>query len=265
MLLDKTLIDQLIDLSYRAGAAILDVYASDDLGIRRKADDSPVTLADERSNRIICDGLRKLNPNIPIISEECTPESYEKRKDYTQFWLVDPLDGTKEFIRRTGEFTTNIALIENQKSVVGVIYAPVTNTLYWAVNGMGAYKIIGDDERQIFASNFDPKANKLRIATSRSHPCANTSEYINMYDNPTIVTIGSSLKMANVAEGTVDIYPRLISISEWDIAAGVCIVEESGGRMYQHKDETSIDFNTKSLRAPHFICEGKRIVDESKK
>ena len=261
MKLTTTQINALENLSRSAGAAILDIYKEDNFSVEHKADDSPLTRADKASNKIICDGLRVLTPDIPIISEENSIPTYKVRKEYRAFWLIDPLDGTKEFIKRNGDFTTNIALIVGGKSVFGMVYAPVLDQLYYAQQGEGAHKITDGTVERIHVRTFDVSQPGLVVTCSRSHLNEATTDYISQYDSPVLQKVGSSLKLMMVAEGSADIYPRLGPISEWDIAASHIIVEEAGGRLYQYPSEEPVVYNKENILMPYFVAEGKRIKD----
>jgi len=252
-------IQTLETISRQAGAAILDIYGEDNFGVEHKADDSPLTRADKASNKIICDGLRALTPDVPIISEENSIPAYEVRKHYEAYWLIDPLDGTKEFIKRNGDFTTNIALIVNGRSAFGMVYAPVLDQLYYAQRGSGAYKVTAAGTEQISVRTFDESQENLVITCSRSHLNADTTDYINQYASPQLQQVGSSLKLMLVAEGAADIYPRLGPISEWDIAASHIIVEEAGGSLYQYLGGEAVVYNKENILMPYFVAEGKRM------
>ena len=258
--INNSLLEELQCISRDAGSAIMHVYSEADFGVEHKDDDSPLTRADKASNRVICEGLRNLTPDTPIISEENSIPPYEIRKEYEEYWLIDPLDGTKEFIKRNGDFTTNIALIRNGRPTVGVVFAPVLDYMYYAAEGMGAYKSInGDNTEKLAAKTFDESQEGLVITCSRSHLNESTSNYIAQYNNPTLQKVGSSLKLMRVAEGSAHIYPRLGPISEWDIAASHIIVEQAGGKVYQHEDGQSIPYNKENILMPYFIAEGIRV------
>lgn len=265
MKLTQEQIQTLETISRKAGAAILDIYREENFGVEQKADDSPLTRADKASNQIICAGLQALTPKLPIISEENTIPAFEVRKYYQAYWLIDPLDGTKEFIKRNGDFTTNIALIVNGKSAFGMVFAPVLDQLYYAQQGDGAYKITKDGKAQLTVRSFDESQEGLVITCSRSHLNVDTTDYINKYSNPKLHKVGSSLKLMMVAEGSADIYPRLGPISEWDIAASHIIVEEAGGRLYQYPSGASVIYNKENILMPYFVAEGRKMKDEGGK
>ena len=220
--------DTLIDLAREAGVKILEFY-TEDMEVTTKKDESPLTKADLAAHHIIVDGLRALTPDIPIISEETGVPEYSVRNTWNKFWIVDPLDGTKEFIKRNGEFTVNIALIEDGEPVIGVVYAPAMDVMYYAEKGKGAFKQDGDKETvQIFSSRAD-KTKPISLIESRSHGSQELEDYLEK-EQLTIserVKSGSSLKICLVAEGVADIYPRLAPTMEWDVAAGDCVYRNS--------------------------------------
>jgi 3'(2'), 5'-bisphosphate nucleotidase len=214
-----------------AGKKIMQVYEYTDFsGITEfKSDESPLTLADKAAHEIIAENLEKAYPEIPVLSEEGRHLPYEERKHWTQFWLVDPLDGTKEFIKRNGEFTVNIALIENNQALVGVIYAPVTGELYFGMKGKGAFKQLeGEPVQEIRVSG---KNTSLVAVASRSHRSVEDEEVLKKFDIQSYTSIGSSLKFCLLAEGKADIYYRHGPTMEWDTAAGQAILEAAGGKM----------------------------------
>jgi len=237
-----------------AGKKILEIYNSE-YTIEHKEDNTPLTTADLAADKIICSALKELTPDIPILSEESTHIPFETRKQWNRYWLIDPLDGTREFIKRNGEFTVNIALINNHQSILGVINAPVLNTDYFAWKGGHAYKQVKLGEiEQIKVRNADK--NKLIIAGSRSHTSDKLKAYLDKLDEVDLLSVGSSLKSCMVAEGAVDLYPRLGLTSEWDTAAAHCIVEAAGGFMTK-TDLTPLLYNTKdSLLNPEFFVFG---------
>lgn len=238
-----------------AGKKILDIYESD-FSIEHKEDNTPLTTADLAADLIIRTELKTLTPDIPILTEESVFIPYETRQQWSRYWLVDPLDGTREFIKRNGEFTVNIALIENHQSILGVITAPVLKTEYFAWRGGHAYKKNpGEAAKQITVRKADK--NKLVIAGSRSHASDKLQSYLQKLDaDVELLSVGSSLKSCMVAEGKVDLYPRLGLTSEWDTAAAQCIVEEAGGHMRQINNDR-MRYNTKdSLLNPEFFVFG---------
>lgn len=249
----KKHIELLIDIASEAGNAILDIYHSDDLGIETKSDESPLTKADKAANDVICAGLAKITPSIPIVSEENQEILYAQRKDFEYFWMVDPLDGTKEFIKKNGEFTVNIALIHNQKSIAGVVYAPVLDLMYYAIEGEGAYVIQDNEQVALKAKEYNKSDSNLRVVCSRSHLNDETQSFVNDYNEPNLIAKGSSLKFLIIAEGGAELYPRLAPTMEWDTAAAHIILTESGGNMYQ-PDGSPVLYNKENLLNPHFIA-----------
>ncbi len=257
----------MIIAALKAGDAIIDVYNTD-FGVEKKSDNSPLTIADKNAHKIIEAALNETN--IPILSEEGRLIPFEERDQWNTFWMVDPLDGTKEFIKRNGEFTVNIALIENGKPVAGVVYAPVPETLYFGELNSGAYKI--ENARQIIKgnklSNWREIGIKLpeqkvsttyKIVASRSHLSVETSSFIKEVEQEKqaveIVSIGSSLKLCLIASGEADIYPRFAPTMEWDTAAGHAIINAAGGKVVQAKNkETELCYNKPNLLNPWFIA-----------
>lgn len=224
--LDTNVREAVIDIAHRAGAAIMQVYANG-FDIERKADDSPVTSADLAAHRLIVQGLSELTPDIPVLSEESAQLPWETRRPWQRYWLVDPLDGTREFIKRNGEFSVNIALIEDGLPVFGVVQAPVTGVIWHGARGDKAYRRAGEQQSPI--TTQVPPAQPLRVAASRSHRSARTEELLARMGEIELVAQGSSLKFCRIAEGTLDVYPRLGPTSEWDTAAGQCVLEAAGG------------------------------------
>jgi len=260
----------------RAGEAILDVYDSD-FAVEQKDDKSPLTLADKKSNEIIEKVLEQTvtvnNSTVPILSEEGKEISYEDRKKWEYFWLVDPLDGTKEFVKRNGEFTVNIALIHKHKPVLGIIYIPVKDVFYFAASNFGTYKlenseILTDDlsiEELIDKSQKLPLDNNnktsLTVIGSRSHTSEEFSEFVKRlnekYGNVEFISSGSSLKLCLVAEGKADVYPRFGPTMEWDTAAGQAIVEQAKGTVIDTQTNEPLSYNKNNLLNPFFIVSGQ--------
>lgn len=243
-----------IDIAEKAAARILEIYGTA-FDIEEKSDESPLTEADLAAHRTIVDSLRQLTPEIPILSEESADVAFGERAAWRQFWLVDPLDGTKEFVRQIGEFTVNIALIENHESVLGVVQVPVSGICYFAARSQGAFRREPHQASQRIAVRpLDQEP--VRVVGSRSHDGKSLDAFLDRLGEHRIVRIGSSLKLCLVAEGEADIYPRLGPTSEWDTAAAQCIVEEAGGRVITVGGERLL-YNTKeSLLNPHFLVIG---------
>lgn len=254
----QDLLPEVQRIALQAGVIILQIYEkAEGWGVERKADDSPLTLADRQSNDRICKELEKLNPKFPIISEENQQLPYEQRKDYEYFWLVDPLDGTKEFIKRNGEFTVNIALVRNNRPVLGVVYVPVKGQLYFAIEGEGAFLRQQRRTEPLQANSYKSSDKGLRIVCSRSHLNEETQAFIDAYQEPEKVAKGSSLKFLILAAGGAELYPRLAPTMEWDTAAAQIILEEAGGSVVRADDGKPLTYNKESLRNPHFVARGK--------
>ena len=212
----------------RAGAAIMRIYDSG-FTVQRKEDNSPLTLADLESQRVIIEGLTAVAPEIPILSEESAQAPWDERKTWRRLWVVDPLDGTREFVKRNGEFTVNIALVQDHEPVLGVVAAPALGLLYWGASGVGAFsRHRGAAEVPIHVSR---PTSPLRVVGSRSHASPETAGYLARVGPHAMTGIGSSLKFCLVAEGKADLYPRFGPTSEWDTAAGQALLEAAGGRV----------------------------------
>ncbi|MDX9815223.1 MAG: 3'(2'),5'-bisphosphate nucleotidase CysQ [Sulfurimonadaceae bacterium] len=242
-------IEDLKNIALKAGEIIMEIYKKD-FSIDFKDDKSPLTEADLKSNEFICNELNKLYPNIPIMSEENKQIPYEERKDWEYYFCVDPIDGTKEFIKKNGEFTINIALIKNNIPYLGVVYAPALNELYWA-DGKNSYK---NNEKLPLFINKNPK-EKISVVASKSHLSAETQDFIDKLDSKKIEQIskGSSLKLCMVAEGVADIYPRLAPTMEWDTTAADAIVRCSGKMTYQYENNKPMVYNKENLLNPWFV------------
>ena len=254
----------------KAGEAILEVYGSE-FSIERKADSSPLTVADKRSHEIITERLKGLqNARFPLLSEEGRDIPYGERREWKYYWLIDPLDGTKEFIRRNGEFTVNIALMYKDRPVAGVILVPAGDILYFAAEGRGSFKVSDTSwiNDTLSVEELEEKSHRLPVKTllktrpftaiaSRSHMSDETSSYLGglkkEHGEIEIISAGSSLKFCLVAEGAADVYPRFGPTMEWDTAAGQAIVEQSGGAVLHHKTGEPLRYNKESLLNPWFI------------
>lgn len=244
-------INAICDIATKAGQAILDVYKKV-IDVEYKEDQSPLTEADKASHRIIDKGLRQLYPEIPVLSEEGKSIPFEERKKWERFWLVDPLDGTKEFIKRNGEFTVNIALINKGRPVFGVIFIPVQNVLFYASQNQGTWKQDRDGAAQQIQVRKKPDDGQLVVVQSRSHPSEELQRYLEKLKIKESIARGSSLKLCAVADGSADIYPRLGPTWEWDTAAGHCIVEEAGGHVVD-RNKVSLHYNKEIIKNDHFI------------
>jgi len=241
-------------LAVKAGEKILEIYGKADFQVDQKDDSSPLTLADTLANDIIVAGLKEMTPEIPIISEENKLVDYHTRKEYDRFWLVDPLDGTKEFINRNGEFTVNIALIEKQRSVSSVVYVPVLDELYYATKGHGAFLEKNGNKTKITCCPYHPEESYLQIICSRSHLNEETSKFVSNYPKHQKIAKGSSLKFLILSAGNAHIYPRLAPTMEWDTAAAQIILEESGGSVIDWETKKPLIYNKESLRNPYFVA-----------
>lgn len=254
-----SLIQSVIDIARRAGDAILAVYERD-FAVERKDDNSPLTAADLASHRIIVDGLRALTPDVPVLSEESADIDWDTRRAWSRYWLVDPLDGTREFVKRNGEFTVNIALVEDHRSVLGVVQTPVTGDLYHARLGEGAFRQATPED--------DPEPIRVRragtplvVAGSRSHASDRQKELLGRLGAYELLPRGSSLKFCMIARGDADLYLRAGPTSEWDTAAAHCVLEAAGGDVCMF-DGMPLRYNTKaSLLNPEFVAVGDTSVD----
>ena len=256
------LVESIKKIAVEAGEEILKIYADEDsFGVELKSDDSPLTKADKAANDVIVKELNLLSVSYPIISEEEKQVSYEVRKDYTRFWLVDPLDGTKEFIKRNGEFTVNIALVENGTPILGVVLVPVSGEIYWATKGKGAYYQLGDLKKQLHAPTFSMQDKGVRVVCSRSHINEATKSFIEEFDAPETVSKGSSLKFLLMAANEAEIYPRMGPTMEWDTGAAQIVLEEAGGAVVHYETGKPLVYNKENLLNPYFIASA-RLIDE---
>lgn len=247
-------IEPVVELAVRAGNAILKVYATD-FDVQEKDDASPLTQADMASHRCIDEGLRELTPDIPVLSEESGLPEFAERSRWTRYWLVDPLDGTKEFVSRNGEFTVNIALIENNRPVFGVVHVPVKEKTYLGCSGYGAERrsaCAGAEKISVSRETASP----ARVVGSRSHRGSSLDGFLDALGEYELLPMGSSLKFCLVAEGAADIYPRLGPTSEWDTAAAQAVVEQAGGSVLT-LDGKPLSYNSKEqILNPHFLVIG---------
>lgn len=250
----EQLIEDICQLARDAGQAILRYYGSSDTrqAVAWKENATPLTMADRDAHAVIADGLRRLTPDIPVLSEEGDIPEYDARREWTRFWLVDPLDGTKEFTKGIGEFTVNIALIENGESTVGVIYAPVLDLMYWARAGAGTWRQESGATAERVYSGERPMTGGRIIAQSRSHPSAELESYLATIQVAERISLGSSLKFCWVADGRADVYPRFGPTMEWDVAAGDCIYRESVRDGHERR-QTPFTYNKRELRNGSFV------------
>ncbi|MEM9690456.1 MAG: 3'(2'),5'-bisphosphate nucleotidase CysQ [Pseudomonadota bacterium] len=247
-------VEPVVAVAIEAGAAIMEVYATD-FDVQSKDDASPLTKADLASHHVISENLESLFPSLPIISEEDGLPDFATRSGWDRYWLIDPLDGTKEFVKRNGEFTVNIALIEDGRPTLGIVHVPVSGVTYIGVAGEGAEKRTADGQREkirVASHSHEP----ARVVGSRSHRSADLDAYLQRLGDTEIVAMGSSLKFCVVAEGGADLYPRLGLTSEWDTAAAQAVVEQAGGSVVT-LDGAAMRYNTKDdILNPHFMVIG---------
>jgi 3'(2'), 5'-bisphosphate nucleotidase len=255
------LLEPVKKVAYQAGRKIMEIY-DQGFKVEEKADKTPLTEADLAAHQAIMVGLTEITPDLPVLSEESKPTTFAERSAWPRYWLVDPLDGTREFINRNGEFTVNIALIDGHEPVIGVVYAPVVGSLYCAARGKGAFKKSElDDPVPIHVRSRCPE--KVVIAGSRSHQSSQFKGFLSRLPDYEVISMGSALKSCLVAEGTADIYARLGPTSEWDTAAAQCIVEEAGGQITDTHMQR-LQYNTKEeLLNPHFFVFGDASIDWS--
>ena len=255
----RRLLDAVAGIARDAGRAILDVYATD-FAVTLKADRSPLTDADKRAHAIIDAGLRGLHPALPVLSEEAAPENNAQRRSWQRFWLVDPLDGTKEFLKRNGEFTVNIALVVGHRAELGVVLAPALDRLYFGAIELGAWRQDGQGIAEPILAERRAKSPP-RVVGSRSHESGALADYLAALGPHAVTPMGSSLKICLIAEGAADLYPRLGPTSEWDTAAAQAILESAGGRMIDTAGQP-LRYNSKAdLLNPHFLAFGDQRRD----
>lgn len=246
-------LDAVRELALGAGRRILDAYERG-FEVAEKTDGSPLTEADRAAQEVIAAGLKQLAPDMPLLSEEAAAAPYETRAGWERFWLVDPLDGTREFVSRNGEFTVNIALIENGQPVLGVVYVPVAGLSYYACRGAGAHKRREGSAPQPIRVRPRPPDRPLVVA-SRSHAGEHLTAYLARLGPHDTVSMGSSLKFCLIAEGAADVYPRLGPTMEWDTAAAQCVVEEAGGQVLDRHGR-ALAYNKPDLHNPWFVVGG---------
>ncbi|MFL0800208.1 MAG: 3'(2'),5'-bisphosphate nucleotidase CysQ [Agarilytica sp.] len=255
----NALSEKIIEISKCAGQEILAVYNDKDgFGIEKKSDDSPVTKADIAANKVIVEMLEKLTPEIPVLTEETSLVSFSERQHWPRYWIVDPLDGTKEFINRNDEFTVNIALIEKHTPVMGVVYVPVTDVTYVGVIGEGAKKLQGDKKQKITCRTIKCNGNDVEVVASKRHLSEETQQFIDAVEHDlgsvSTTSVGSSLKFCLLAEGLADVYPRFAPTSEWDTAAAQAVLCAAGGKVLK-RDMNALDYNTEeNILNPDFFA-----------
>ncbi len=270
MNIDKVLLAKIATLSHAAGRAIMAVYESADFNVTYKEGDSPLTCADTDANDIIVARLKELTPEIPILSEECKEAPFSERKAWDIFWLVDPLDGTKEFIKKSGEFTVNIALIKDGSPILGVVHMPTTGTTYTALVGLGAFKQANKDTPAKEITTLGYSEGKLKIVASLSHRNKDLEDFIasiekTQADNGGVeaLSMGSSLKLCLVAEGAAHLYPRIGPTMEWDTGAAHCVVTAAGGHVTDLAGK-DLTYNKENLLNPYFMVAGTPSFDWQK-
>ena len=242
-----------LEAAVKAGENIMEVYNStESINYEKKADDSPLTIADKKSHNTIIDFLK--DTDIDIISEESKSIEYQERKNWEEYWLIDPLDGTKEFIKKNGEFTVNIALIKNNKPHLGIVYCPVKKILYWNDNDKKVFKREKEETREIKKRKpINENEEGLRVVVSRSHMSEETSEYVNKLTRPELISCGSSLKFLYIADNKADIYPRFGPTMEWDTAAAHSILNALEINVINLDTGRELSYNKENLLNPYFI------------
>jgi len=255
----QAMLEDVKKIANEAGKKILEIYNTDDFEVQIKSDDSPLTKADLAAHNIIVNFLEEKYPDIPCLSEESTGIEFDERREWKECFIIDPLDGTKEFIARNGEFTVNIAYQKNGKSLLGVIYVPVTDVMYSAAENVGAFKQEQDRNSQkikVRSLNQKNGSNHFTVVASRRHGLDKVETLCQNFASYDLTSRGSSLKMCMVAEGAADLYPRLALTSEWDTAAAQAIVEQAGGKIVQ-LDFSDMTYNQKEcLLNPFFLVLG---------
>lgn len=254
-----SLLSALIPVCHEAGDAIMEIFKRGEVAVRHKRDASPVTEADEAAEAIILSALKKLAPGVLVVAEECASRDGLPTGQYEEFFLVDPLDGTREFISKRDAFTVNIALIQNRRPVLGLVYAPARDALYYGSIGSGAYKIDSTDgaPHQITVRTVDPL--RPAIVASRSHRDAKTDAYLENYPGAKLISIGSSLKFCLVAEGLADLYPRLGPTMEWDTGAGHAVLAAAGGEVFDSGGKPFL-YGKEGFKNGFFIARGDAAI-----
>jgi len=248
----ESLLPIAIQAAEKACIEILEVYNSGDFQAEVKGDNSPLTIADKRAHHCIADVLESIG--LPVLSEEGKAIPYSERKDWEYFWMVDPLDGTKEFLKRNGEFTVNIALIYKNRPVLGVVAVPVTGEVFYGAEDLGAFLKHNGNTVKLHGQPADLTASGLRVVASRSHMNAETEQFINGLNEPHLVSSGSSLKFMLLVNGKADVYPRYAPTMEWDTAAAHAVVSAAGLGVYQINSKEEVGYNKENLLNPYFLC-----------
>jgi 3'(2'), 5'-bisphosphate nucleotidase len=252
----EILLQKVVTIARQAGDAIMAIYADPTNAVMTKADNSPLTQADLAADKVIKTGLESLQLGWPVVTEESAQIDFAERKDWQRFWLVDPLDGTKEFVKRNGEFTVNIALIENGEPILGVVYAPVLDVCYYAARGVGAFMKRGVGAERKIQAKSPTEGEAIKVVASRSHADERTAALLQKLGRHECVSMGSSLKLCLVAEGEAHLYPRLGPTMEWDTAAAHAVVIEAGG-VVQNNAGAELAYNKPDLHNPEFFVYAK--------
>ena len=246
-------ISALEPIARAAGDAILAIYRQP-FAVEFKQDESPLTAADQGAHEVIVQALARLTPDIPVLSEESDAEAMQARRGWSRYWLVDPLDGTKEFVSRNGEFTVNIALIDHGRPVWGLVYAPVLDRLWYGGKGIGAWRV-ADGTHKAIQTRPHEAGQAWRVVGSRNHLSQATLDYLAPLGEVELVSMGSSLKFCIIAEGGAELYPRLAPTCEWDTAAAQAVLEGAGGSVTQ-LDGTALAYNKPNILNPWFVARG---------
>lgn len=246
----------LVPLAREAGEAILEVYEREDVGVEEKSDKSPVTDADHAANEVILGALREAAPNVPILSEESAHAAASVREGWRALFLVDPLDGTKEFIHKRGDFTVNIAVVLEGRPLAGVVHAPALDATFYGKRGQGATRQQGSGAPEPIATAPWPTDGPVRVVASRSHLNDETRVFLEALPNHELVQAGSSLKFCRLAEGAADLYPRLAPTMEWDTCAAQAVLEAAGGAVMRADEGVPLTYNKPDLLNPHFVAAG---------
>lgn len=252
----KTTAEKVCGIALNAGRVILEIYNGDDFDVEFKQDSSPLTRADLASQQVIEEGLAAAFPDLPLLSEESAQVSFEQRKDWKRYWLVDPLDGTKEFLKRNGEFTVNIGLIEGGVPILGVVYAPVLDRLYWGYESSAWCRNSDGAVRPIRVIQKQETVRPFKVVASRSHRSPELEQYLESLPAHECVAMGSSLKLCLVAEGQAHLYPRIGPTMEWDTAAADAVVRAAGGQVTTLDGEPLV-YNKPNLLNPYFLAKSQ--------
>ncbi|MES2141332.1 MAG: 3'(2'),5'-bisphosphate nucleotidase CysQ [Pseudomonadota bacterium] len=254
----SSLLQDVVFIAKQAGKQILNHYHQNDFKVEYKPDNSPITAADIAAHEFICQALSRLTPKIPILSEELKTASFGERQCWQRYWLIDPLDGTKEFLEKNGEFTVNIALIEKNIPMLGVVYAPAFDFCYFAENERGAFKQVMEQTPMPLRVSSWTKNLPITMIISRRHGMASLQHFFKQFSSLNLIRCGSALKFCWVAEGFADLYPRFSPTCEWDTAAGQCILKEAGGTVIDYQGQI-LRYNTAdSLRNSPFLAVGDK-------